>query len=345
MKGGTNTYPRWDQSVTDWDEKPEPALVWQVIGGHAFYWALVAAVRLKVFERLVEGPRRLDDLSADLGIPEDRMGLLCDSLVAMSLLEGDRFGYWLNKTSRVLLVADSDRYLGDLVLTSPGRVENWPQLDTTLRGAVPPHDVDGDEGGFYRVLAHASFLTQLRAARLAAAKLGPVGRVLDLGAGGAPWTIAFLENNPQATAVIVELPAVLEVAQERCEAFGISGRCQLIAGDYHEVELPEHDFDLAILGNVVRNETPDRAIFLLTRTHHWLDAGGRLLVAEYFLNDDHRGPPSALALGLAMVANTRKGSVYTAEATASLLKKVGFVNARLVETVKRSAVIVAERSV
>lgn len=190
---------------------PEPALIWQIIGGFSLYWLLVAAVEMRLFDRLAEGQLGLEPLAAALNADAEKLGLICDALVAVAILDGDGNGYSLSKTSQTLLVTSSDRYMGDVVTESPGILENWPVLASIIQGSPPHYDVDDDEGGFCSRSARASFLTQLRAARLCATRLGLRGgrsrHILDLGAGGAPWTIAFLEACSESTAVVNEFPS------------------------------------------------------------------------------------------------------------------------------------------
>jgi hypothetical protein len=69
-----------------------------------------------------------------------------------------------------------------------------------------------------------------------------------------------------------------------------------------------------------------------------------VVVADYFRGDDHRGPVPALLLGVTMVANTRSGSVYRHRDMANWLAEAGFGQVRIMETVKRSHVLVAEKA-
>lgn len=347
MSGATSTYPEWDSKVVDWDEKPEPALIWQIIGGFSMYWVLVSAVRLQLFDRMMQGPMSLGSLAKMLNSDAAKLGLICDALVAVALLDGDRSGYRLNKTSRTLLVTSSDRYMGEVVVESPGILGNWPDLTATIQGSVPNHDVDEDQADFYSRFARASFLTQLRAARFCATRLGLRDgrrlRILDLGAGAGPWTIAFLEGCSESTAVLNDFAAVVEVAVEMCSSHGVSERCKFIVGDYHDIDLEPGLFDVVILGNVLRNEGPSGSGSLLKRSFTACRPGGRVVIADYFRSADDRGPLPALLLGVTMVANTRSGSVYRHGDVAEWLVEAGFEHIRTVESVKRSHVLVAEK--
>ena len=340
------TYPKWDEPVADWVEKPEPAAIWQIIGGHSLYWALVAAIELRVFDELAPGPLSLEEMSGQLDADADRLATLLDALVSVGLLDGSLKSYALNKTLATLLVTTSDRYMGDVVVHSPGIDENWPVLADAIRSGEPRAPIDE---AFYERFARASFLTQLRGARFVATRLGfnaaTKRHVLDLGAGGAPWSIALLEGSPKSTATINDLAAVVPVAEQKCREYGVADRCEFIGGDYHEVSLEACSFDTGILGHVLRAEEPADAISLLRRVATALRPGGQLVVADYFVGNDRRGPPQALLLGLTMVANTPHGKTYTHSEMASWLADACFGNVRTLETVKNNHVLVASKEV
>ena len=64
-------------------------------------------------------------------------------------------------------------------------------------------------------------------------------RVLDLGAGGAPWTIAVLSSRRTATAVVNDLPGVIELAAETPGRPRRGRPRRTAAGDFHDVALEE----------------------------------------------------------------------------------------------------------
>ncbi len=240
----------------------DPSAIWRVINGLSAYFVTVAAVELGVFDALSSGPRDAAALAAEVGAAPGRLEVLCDALVGEGLLERRGDEYALTVDSDTFLVHGRPRSMRDLVLHSPGPWENWPALAGTVRGGTPPTVVDED---FYRMLVRATFPTQHTAATRLAESMGPVEQVCDLGAGAAPWTVAFLEANPGARAVVNDLASVAQLAAEVIDAAGLTDRCAMLLGDYHEISLPEARFDVVILAHVLRAEGPARARSLVAR--------------------------------------------------------------------------------
>jgi ubiquinone/menaquinone biosynthesis C-methylase UbiE len=314
----------------------DPRAVWGVIHGFGAYWATVAAVRLGVFDALTDGVLDAPALARRCHADAPRMDVLCAALATTGLLCRQPDGYGLTPTSDAFLVAGRERSMRDLLLWSPGPHGNWPHLDATVAGAPPVAPVDDEPAAFYVPLVAATFPSQLAAARVVAERLGMAGaaRVMDLGAGAAPWTIALLDACPAATALVNDLPEVLPVAVEHAERFGVAARCDFVAGDYASIPLPASTADIAVLANVVRAEADDAAGALVRRAAATLRPGGRLLLVDYFLDDG--GAPSATTtaaalLGLTMMASTRHGRTYTRAHATSWLHAAGLRDVELLE--------------
>lgn len=324
---------------------PDPRIVWDLVQGFTAYWTVVAAVRLGVFDALAAGPAAVDALAPRLGADPDRLEVLVDALVGLELLTRDGDRYASTPACDALLVGDRPGSMRDLLLASPGPYENWPVLDVTVRSGAPATPLDDDESGaFYARLVRATFPTQHTVATRVAALLRERGvrprLVVDLGAGAAPWSIALLEAFDGARAVVNELPAVAPLAAERLEQHGLAERSSLLPGDYGRVELPT-GAGVVVLGHVLRNEGADAAKALVARAVASLAAGGVLVVADYFLDDDRRGPRNALLLGVTMAASTRHGRTFTRAAVRGWLEDAGLRGVELVEPVPFQQVMIA----
>jgi SAM-dependent methyltransferase len=324
----------------------DAGLVWQVIHGFGRYWALVAALELGVFEHLSpDHPTSLSDLASACAAAPDRLEVLLDALSSTGLVRRDDTGWWSTVTGDQLLRRSSPRSMADLVTLSPGWPENWPALAGTVRGASPPLSIDREPASFYAPLVRATFATQYAAARALATTLAaPAGdaapRVLDLGAGGAPWSIALLEAWAGAGAVVNDLPGVLALAEEQATAHGVDLRCRFVAGDYLSIEL-DGNFDVVILGHVYRAEPPARASALIHRAASVLAPEGCVLLVDYLVDNDHRGPANALALGLTTMANTDGGRAYTRGEIEHALRDAGLSHIESVRPLPYAEVLVS----
>lgn len=309
-------------------QPPAPAPVWELIHGVRRYWAVVAALDLGLFEALAHGPRDAAGLAEAMGADPHRVGLLADTLVAMGLLttpdlttpdEGGpaggagraaERGYALAPVAAHYLLAGARRSMATLVRTGPGPHERWPELADTLRRGGPRVRVEDDPGAFYPALARGTAPVQRAVATAIARELpvpaGPEPLVVDLGAGAAPWALAFLQAWPAARGLAVELPEVAHVTEEAAAASpSAGGRLTVLAGSYHQVELPEAAADVVVLGHVLRAEPRAGARQLVARAAATLRPGGVLVVADYPRPD--RPTPAAtpdLLMALTILATT-----------------------------------------
>jgi ubiquinone/menaquinone biosynthesis C-methylase UbiE len=168
-------------------------------------------------------------------------------------------------------------------------------------------------------------------------------RVLDLGAGRAPWAIAVLEQSPGSTAVVNELSDVIGLAVHTVEERGLTDRVEFRAGDFHEVELEPSSFDVVVLGHVCRTEGDELARSLVARAFCALKPGGQLLLADYFSDHERKHNPFGVQMGLTMLANTKRGGILTNEQVCGWLREAGFQAIRLLEPIGFNYVYVASR--
>lgn len=331
------------------DTKPPPAAgVWSVIQGYVNYWALVAAVELGVFDAVGRcGSLTADALAAELGTDPGRTADLADALVVLGFLEAEARGFVLADAAERYLTTGGAATMTALVGVANGPHVNWPHLADTVRTGVPPAPVDDDPVTFYRPLVEATFPTQHRAALRLAARLGwarrPGLRVLDLGAGGAPWGLATCVVSAGATAVVNDLPGVIELAAAKAAALGLSERIELRPGDYHEVAIEDGAYDVVVLGHVCRAEGPDGARRLLQRAFAALAPEGTLVVADYVRGATRTAIPFAALMGLTLAASTRHGTTFTGTDLVGWLRAAGFEAVRFHEPIGGQYAYTAER--
>lgn len=327
--------------------RPSPAAIWDVIQGHTRYWTVAAAVRVGVFAALAAEDRTSDEVASSCRADPWRLRFLLDALVGMDLLERAGDQLTLSPIASAFLVPGGDAYMGDLVLHGPGLDENWPLLPSTLQRGVPAHPVDED-AVFWRALARATYPVQHGLATKAAKTLdlGHVAaplRLLEIGAGAAPWTVGLLETIPRSTAVVNDLTEVIGEARASIERHHLSTRVTYAAGDHRGLELPAHSFGMVVLANVVRGEGEAGAPAMLSRVFDWLQPGGTVLIADYFVDEERSAALSALLLGVTMVANTRHGATFPVSTYRRWLEAAGFVDAELTQLAPGAEILVARR--
>jgi len=333
------------------DVKPPPAApVWAAIEGVARYHVLCAAIELGVFDAVRDaGCANAGELAERLAVSASHLESLLDGVVALGLLDKVNERYTANDTMLRYLVSDGPACMAHLVPVAPGPQHNWTRLADTVRHGRPATPIEDDPETFYIPLVEGTFTTMWRTAtrldrivRYAAS--GPSPRVLDLGAGGAPWTIAAVTACPDGNAVVNDLDRVLDVARRKAAEHGVADRCEFRAGNYFEIEIEPGTYDLVVLGHVCRAEGADGARRLIRRAAQALRPGGRVFVADYFQDPDRKLNPHAVLMGVTMMANTVSGFTFTTEQFAGWLADAGFVDQRLVEPIAFQQCIVATKT-
>lgn len=223
--------------------------------------AIQAAVSAGLFPDLVSGGMTVADVAAQHHLDEHRAGVLLDVLVDAGVL--DRSG---------------DRYRADPDLSTFATVatESLRALDVAIGATRPgagPHD-----GVYPHVTRPLAEAFEEAAAEVARRLAAPNLRVLDLGAGAAPWSIAILHREPIARLTALDLPEVTPVLRHAIAEAGLEDRATVVDGDLRTYELPTTD--LAVLAHVLHLFDPDAAASMVHRAADSLDPDGCLAVIE-----------------------------------------------------------------
>jgi 2-polyprenyl-3-methyl-5-hydroxy-6-metoxy-1,4-benzoquinol methylase len=311
---------------------PPAVSVWSLIDGFVGWSAAVAALELGLFGALADRPAggAAVDLAAACGARADRVETLCRALAGLGLLTSEDGRYRLGPAAEPLRPG-SPGYLGDLLVLSPGRAANWLGLTAVVRGADPAAPVDGDLEGFHAPLARATFGLQRATAAGLPAALGldpsrPV-RVADVGAGGGAWSVGLLDALPEASAVLVDRPALLDVARAHAEGAGVAGRCTFVESELDPDSLDaladQHGaFDVVVMAHVLRHLPPSVAGTLVTAAAGGLGRQGVVVVADYIVDGDATTTRAA-TLDLVTLANTRAWHLVTRPRLAEWLHGAG----------------------
>ena len=320
---------------------PAAAPVWAVIEGLGRYHVLLAAPELGVFEALDEAPSgtgvTAHDLAERLGLPARHTESLLDSVVALGLLDRVVDGFMLNDAARRYLLVDGAASMAGLIPVAPGPQENWTSLADTVRTGRPATPIDDDPAAFYVPLVEGTFTTMWRCATRADQQMRysalAAPRILDLGAGGAPWLIAMLEACAGGRAVVNDLDGVIDVARRKTAEHGVVDRCEFRPGDFHTVRIEDGAYDIVVLGHVCRTEGPVGARRLVERAYAALRPEGRVVLADYFIGPNHKTNPYAVLMGMTMMASTVNGFGVTTETATGWLRDAGFEAMRLIEPI------------
>jgi SAM-dependent methyltransferase len=148
-------------------------------------------------------------------------------------------------------------------------------------------------------------------------------RLLDVGGASGTWTAAWLRAHPNAKATIFDLPAVIPMAEARIKALGISGRVDLVGGDFERDPLPA-GADLAWVSAIIHQNSREQNRKLFRAVHEALAGDGRLLIRDVIMEDNRVSPAYGALFATNMLVATEGGGTFTIREVEDDLRTAGF---------------------
>jgi len=159
------------------------------------------------------------------------------------------------------------------------------------------------------------------AAVVKAYDFSPLSTVVDLGGGTGMLLTTILQANEHLRGILVDLPETIPQARRLVEARGLSGRCDVVGGDFFK-EVPVGG-DAYILAHVVHDWTDEQALPILRNCRNAIAQNGRVLIIEAVLPPGNT-PHSAKMMDLLMLTVTggleRTGAEFSALLAAAKFK-------------------------
>ena len=154
-----------------------------------------------------------------------------------------------------------------------------------------------------------------------------VRRVLDVGGGSGAYSIAFARASSDLHAEILDLPAVLPIAQGHVREAGLEGRVTTRAGDLRSDALGA-GYDLVLLSSICHMLGPDENRDLLARAARALAPGGRVVVSDFILDEEGTAPRQAVLFSINMLVGTPSGRSYRESECRAFFTAAGLVDVR-----------------
>jgi predicted O-methyltransferase YrrM/DNA-binding CsgD family transcriptional regulator len=225
--------------------------------------------------------------------------------------------------------------------------KNWSTLTEAVRaGTSVIHQEMAERSGDWTqafIAAMHRNATERAASLVAAVGVEGVRRLLDVGGGSGAYSIAFAAANPELQAYILDLAAVVPLAQRHIEQAGLTARVHTRTGDLRTDHLGE-GYDLVLVSAICHMLDEKENARLIARCYDALAAGGRLAIQEFILEPDKCGPPSAALFSLNMLVGTRAGASYSEPEYTAWMQSAGFTAIRRVRMPGPAGLIIGTRS-
>jgi hypothetical protein len=302
--------------------------VGELLGVSGSYWkacTLHAGVRLAVFTLIGNGASGADEIAKKLGADVRGVTALLNALSAMGLLTKLQDQYANTPETKSLLVKDSEKYIGHIIMHHHHLVHAWADLPEAIETGQPVRQrssfrQDEERESFLMGMFNLAMNTAPRVAD--EIDLGGRRHLLDLGGGPGTYAIHFCLANPALRATVYDLPTTEPFALRTIGRFGLLDRITFMPGNYVDEEI-KGSYDIAWLSQILHGEGPDDCERMIQKTVSVLESGGLILIHDFILNETLDGPLFPALFSLNMLINTPDGQSYSEGQISSMLANAG----------------------
>ena len=274
--------------------------------------ALYAGLHIDLFSLLSESPKSIDEIAAATKVPRNRIMTLSTALSSIGALKYEDGRYANSSAAEHFLVRGAKYDFGDYLRYQIDK-QMYPflqQLNEVLDGSLNPEQVDsyahwmsdGDQATLYSESQHAGSLgpgrTLARTVDLSKAQ-----RLLDVGGGTGAMTISLCNAYPELTSTIIDFPNVAEIGWRFVSEADLVNRVSYVPGNALESTWPTEQ-DAVLMSYLLSGVPGDRISELMQWSLNSLQPGGVLMIHDFMVESDRRGPPLAALWQLQHMAFT-----------------------------------------
>jgi hypothetical protein len=312
--------------------------------------ALHVVAVLGIADLLADGPKRSDELAQVTGSHARTLHRVLRTLVAAGVFAEDKAGrVRLTALSQPLRTdaADSVR-AASIFLSGESKLEGF-LVDCVRTGKTAIELASGTTNWieYYRqeptrAAVFNAAMTALSNAHYAgvvdAYDFRSVRKLVDVGGGHGRLISMILTAYPKMHGVLFDPPHAFEGGQRTIAEAGLSGRCDVVSGDFFR-SVPAGG-DAYILSRVIHDWADEKAVAILKVVRGVLPATGRLLLFETMIREGNRLSYPLLS-DLNMVIRTG-GCERTQAEYRTLYKAAGFKLTRAIKTLSPTGMTIIE---
>jgi len=272
------------------NEQSQRQILSQFFGGSWITQGIYVAAELGIADLLAEGPRSAEELAEQTNTHSGALYRVLRALAGVGVFAQDlQRRFLLTSLSELLRsdVPDSQRSFS--IMMGAEFYETWGML---------LHSVRTGEQGFYKRFGRPFFqyMTEHpeRHSIYDAAMAGVHGpetepmldaydfsifqSVVDVGGGNGLVLAAILSRHLAVQGILFDLPPVAERARATITSLGLSGRCQIVGGDFFS-SVPT-GVDAYILRHIIHDWEDNEAVAILRNCREAMNPNGKVLVVE-----------------------------------------------------------------
>lgn len=277
------------------------------------------------------------ELAGRLNLRERSLSALLEAAAALGLLEVREGRYRNTPLAARFLDRNEPEFLGVQILSQADQYRGWSEMPLAIReGRTVLPNLQGQESAGADPALHRLLLGLDRGGKSLlprlTALLDPYLRtaqsLLDCGSGLGTFGLGWAEQYPNLEVILLDRPAVIELARGIVEQSAARDRVQMLTGDYHTVDFGREKYDITLFFQVLRTEAPTEVRHLLQKAAPALKPGGYVVIYDTWLEPDRTGPLENVFQNLTMCLMYEEGGIFTTPELVGWLNEAGL---RLIE--------------
>jgi precorrin-6B methylase 2 len=307
---------------------------------------LMTAAELDVFSVLLDTPKTISQVCAELSSDQRGTEALLNALTAIGVLTKSDGAFRVKPGLEEFLSASAPATVLPILRHMAHLWGAWSNLTEIVLAGKKDVSIDvlkRDEAGI-RAFIGAMHAIGSDMARGVVSKLDLSGKenLIDVGGGSGVYTIAALKMAPSMRATIFDLPPVIEIARKKVTEQSLAERVSFVGGDFYKDALPG-GHDLALLSAIVHQNSPEQNVALFEKVLDALVPGGTLIIRDHVMSEDHTTPAAGALFAINMLVNTPGGGTYSFSEMTRDLEAAGFMDVRLLHQAEMESLVTAEK--
>lgn len=304
---------------------------YQTLTSYQVSAVMMTGARLGVFKALRENSATAHELASRLGLAERSTEALLRSLQALDYLQTttENPATYSLRPAGELLTQSGPNGLVNLAIKESYFYDLWSRLDQVVKSGealLPPFSERlKTEPAFIEtfLLALNDLANKSADGFFAAAKLGGVKTLVDIGGGAAGPAMQIAERYPEIEITLIDLPAVLPLTRRVVREKGLESRIRILSGDAMSLGLEKASFDAALVSHLLHDFPEEPCRLILQNAHGAVRPGGRLIVHDVFTG---AGPLKVAEtfFDLMMMVENPGGSSHSLEEVTAWISAAGW---------------------
>ena len=298
---------------------------------------LFAAIDLELFTAISQGKNTIRAFAKAADISELNAERLMTMSAASGLIHWQKDHYENAEDVERYLVKGESSYAGPwLTFTRPGW-KNWGNLTSKLQNPESPTVIGSYESmtvEYARTYHEATSSIGFGAGRrfVKQVNLSKRRKMMDLGGGSGAYSIVAAKAHPKLSAIVFDLPPVVEVTKDFIASNSVGDRVSTLGGDFTRDSFPEN-CDVAVMASNLPQYNREIISLVIQKAFDALLPGGEMHLIGEMLDNDHAGPMDAAIWGLMEVMSNSTGLTHTRADCVSYFEHAGFNNVQIHEFV------------